>query len=85
VYTVAVNNTRRNNTETKTTWAVIRIDGRTYARDSLEGAVAELRAEYPDLVTHTDPGRTLVWRSEAESENDPGARAIAEIRKVASH
>lgn len=42
-------------------------------------ALEDLREEFPDMVTHNDGHRTLVWRNDAEAENDDGLRAVAQL------
>jgi hypothetical protein len=55
-------------------------DGRKSARNmEYSDAIAELSAQYPDMVTHTGPDRVLVWRDEDSSTNDDGAHAVAQI------
>jgi hypothetical protein len=49
--------------------------------DALEGAYPNYWAGHDgDLADGGD--RTLVWRNEAESENDDGANAVASIRRA---
>lgn len=52
---------------------------RPVQHSSHAAALADCLATWPDMVTHSDGHRTLVWRNEAESENDDGQNAVAEI------
>lgn len=61
--------------------------GRKTTHETYADARAAIEAEYPeaeighdgDLLSGGD--RTLAWRTEEESVDDPGARAVAEIRE----
>lgn len=54
-------------------------NGQTCQNSSHADALADLREQYPDMVTHNDGQRTLVWADEDDAENDDGANAVAEL------
>lgn len=81
-------------TMTMTTYILSLTSGATFRldADTYDAAVAEVRltlgamcgcdvvlGHAGDLADGGD--RTLVWESEADAENDDGARAVAEIRR----
>lgn len=81
-------------TMTMTTYVLSLTSGATFRLDAkaYDDAVAEVRLYLGTMcgcdvvLGHagdlSDGGdRTLVWESEAEADNDDGARAIAEIRR----
>lgn len=53
---------------------------------SEDAAYSRIAAKYgvavSDLVTDDSGDRTLVWLSEADAENDAGAKAVAELRRA---
>jgi len=46
-------------------------------------ARGDVRMRHPGAVFHTDADRTLAWATEEDAQNDDGARAVAEIVRVA--
>jgi hypothetical protein len=60
--------------------------GSTTTHPTHAAALEALRAQYPGLVTGDADadGRVLVWADVASAENDPGVRAVAEIRDAAA-
>lgn len=54
-------------------------NGRTVRNSSHADALADLREEFPAMVTNNDGARTLVWENEQEAENDDGKRAVAQL------
>lgn len=46
---------------------------------NLNEAKAIIKRKYPSAFFWDEGERTLAWRNEAESENDDGAKAVAEI------
>lgn len=80
---------------TRLTYYVITSHGTTIKTDSYDAAIAGLREVYGDDAvaydsdgfecTNCEPawgaGRVLVWCDEQSSVNDPGVRAVAEIRR----
>lgn len=57
-------------------------NGRHVTYETRDEAIEAIMAAYPDAVIYDDGGRTLVWRDQEASENDDGARAIAEFVTV---
>lgn len=57
-------------------------NGTTVSNSSHADALADLREQYPDMVTHNDGHRTLVWADEASAHNDDGRR---ELERRACH
>jgi hypothetical protein len=54
--------------------------GTVNIHDDYQSAVAEINWQYPNAYLHDcGEGRTLVWADEAESEDDDGSDAVAEI------
>jgi len=51
--------------------------------DDYQSATAEIHGRWPDAYLHNcGDGRTLVWATEAQSEDDDGSDAVAEIIEV---
>lgn len=56
--------------------------------DSTQECLDEIEGAYPDYFAGHDGDlseggdRTLVWANEAASEDDDGARAVAELRRA---
>lgn len=54
-------------------------NGKTVRNSSAADALADLREEFPDMVTFSDGARTLVWQDEAQAVNDDGKSAVAQL------
>jgi hypothetical protein len=63
-------------------------DGRRATTETLDGAIALLLAEYPDLEYGHDGDlsdggdKTLAWACEQDSLGDAGQNAVASIREA---
>jgi hypothetical protein len=64
------------------TYRITYSDGRKATTETHDEAVSMLREDYPGLVIDRGEDRTLCWENEADSENDAGAKAVAEIREI---
>lgn len=69
------------------TYQITYSDGRRTSVETYESALTLLRTAGCAVIGHSgdllDGGdRTLAWRTEADAENDAGARAFAVIRSV---
>ena len=65
------------------TYEIRYASGTVNIHDDYQSAVAEINRQYPDAYFHDcGEGRMLVWADEAESEDDDGSDAVAEIIKV---
>ena len=50
--------------------------------DSAKEAGAAVTKRHPNAFWLLDPERTLVWLNEADSINDDGSKAVAEIKRI---
>ena len=57
-------------------------DGRKENDICLSGALKGIRQQYPDAFSLRCLDRVLVWENEADSVNDDGYNAIAEIIEI---
>jgi hypothetical protein len=57
-------------------------NGTTIQNSSHADALADLFAEFPDMVLYNNGHRTFVWANEASAENDPGQHAVAQLTVI---
>jgi hypothetical protein len=54
-------------------------NGTTVKNSSTADALEDLRNEFPDMVSHNDGARILIWASESDAQNDDGKNAVAQL------